>query len=144
MYLVQNSVITNNHVLPSQGFQQLVTWEVPGDSLSWQSHSNDFGVMWCDNEGWCHYLTPAWLGAGRVKLFMCGSHMTDPGIESHQCCSSVCGLKWSCSHAGCQEVSRCHIRGESEDSASSRQQSMQSRRSTLALKLRADIARSLK
>ena len=41
-------------------------------------------------------------------------------------------------HAGCQEVTRCHTRGESEDHSSEKA----CKGSTLALKPRADVTRS--
>ena len=44
-------------------------------------------------------------------------------------------------HAGCQEVGRCHTRGESEDSVEARKRASDS---TLALKPRADVTRSPK
>ena len=47
-------------------------------------------------------------------------------------------------HVGHQKVSRCHTRGESEESAAHRWWSMQLRESTLALKPRAEISRSPK
>ena len=53
----------------------------------------------------------------------------------------VCGSKQYDSHAGCQEVSRCCIRGESEESIACRRRSTQA---TLALKPRTDVTRSTK
>ena len=47
-------------------------------------------------------------------------------------------------HAGHQEVSRCHTRGESEESIVHRWWSMQVRESTLALKPRVDVITSSK
>ena len=39
----------------------------------------------------------------------------------------VCGSKWLCCHTGCQEVSRCPARCESEESMACRQENMQVR-----------------
>ena len=56
--------------------------------------------------------------------------------------SQVRGSEWVSCHDGQQEVSRCHTRGESEDSVVCRWRSVKARRSTLALKPRVDVTRS--
>ena len=45
-----------------------------------------------------------------------GSSMLDPELEFHQCLYASTWMKWLGCHADCQEVSKCHIRGESEES----------------------------
>ena len=39
--------------------------------------------------------------------------MIAPGFESHQCLAGM-WKRWLSCHAGCQEVGRCHTRGESQ------------------------------
>ena len=69
------------------------------------------------------------------------------GLNFHQClqtCLQVHGSKRFGCLADLYTVSRCHSRGESEESIVCRRGSTQARESTLALKPRADITRSPK
>ena len=71
-----------------------------------------------------------------------GSGPLDPGLKPHQCLYATMQMKQLSCHAGYQEVSRCHTRGESEESIVYRQWSMQARESTLTLKPSSDPIRN--
>ena len=71
--------------------------------------------------------------------------MIAPGFESHQCLTGM-WRRLSC-HAGCLEVSRCHIRGESQEMCNIKHTpplSSNKAEPTLALKPRGDVTRSPK
>ena len=70
-----------------------------------------------------------------------GRDTLDPGLEPYQCLYSSIWVKWLSCHAGCQEIGRCHTRGDSEESVVCKGWSMQVRESTLALKPRVDVTR---
>ena len=73
--------------------------------------------------------------------------MIAPGFESHQCLAGM-WKRWLDCNAGCQEVSRCHTRGESQRMCNIRTctplLSLNKAEPTLALKPRGDITRSPK
>ena len=68
------------------------------------------------------------------------------GFESHLCLYTYASIwiKWVNCHAGRQEPSRCHTRGESEESVTHRLQSTQVMGPLFALKPRADLSSSPK
>ena len=72
--------------------------------------------------------------------------MIAPGFESHQCLAGM-WKRWLGCHAGCQEVSRCSTRGESQgmcDITYTPLLSSNKAEPTLALKPRGDVTRSPK
>ena len=72
--------------------------------------------------------------------------MIAPGFESHQCLAGMWKRRLSC-HAGRQEVSRCHTRGESQGMCNVTCMpplSSNKAEPTLALKPRGDVPRSPK
>ena len=76
--------------------------------------------------------------------FLClvwGSGTHAPGLEPHKCLYISIWMKGLGCHVGHQNASRCHTKGESEESVVCRRWSMQVRKSTLALKPRADVTR---
>ena len=72
--------------------------------------------------------------------------MIAPSFESHQCLAGM-WKRWLSCHAGCQEVCRCHTRGESQGMCNvTRSPLLNSNKAepTLALKPRGDVTRSPK
>ena len=72
--------------------------------------------------------------------------MIAPGFESHQCLAGMWKRGLSC-HAGHQEVSKCHTRGESQGMCNVTYMpplSSNKAEPTLALKPRGDVTRSPK
>ena len=72
------------------------------------------------------------------------SSIPDPGLMPHQYLCASMWKKWLSCHAGHQEISRCHTRGEFEEFVAHTQRSTQTRESTLALKPRTDVTRGPK
>ena len=69
-----------------------------------------------------------------------------PGFESHQCLAGM-WKRWLSCHAGHQEVSRCHTKGESQGTCNLTHMpplSWNKAEPTLALKPRGDVTRSPK
>ena len=79
--------------------------------------------------------------AGFIELQRTLCYTLCPRFKSHQCLFFFsCRSTFSC-HASCQEVSRCHTRGESEESIAHRQWNMQARDSSWPWNPRADVTR---
>ena len=95
-----------------------------------------------------HSVTFYSSSVGRVSAW---SHtvsggMIAPGFESHQCLAGMWKRRLDC-HAGRQEVSRCHTRGESQGMCNiTRTPPLSSNKPepTLTLKPRGDVTRSPK
>ena len=94
-------------------------------------------------------ITPNWdssVGRASALSHTVSGGMIAPGFESHQCLAGMWKRRLGC-HADCQEVSRCHTRGESQGMCNVTHTpplSLNKAEPTLALKPRGDITRSPK
>ena len=104
-------------------FQIISVLKVLTNENAWEWRYDAFISSFKINSRWAE---PVWLRC-LVHNVPCGTH--NPGFESHRslCTSASMWIKWLSCHTGHQEVSRCCIRGESEEYSACRQQCLQAR-----------------
>ena len=91
-------------------------------------------------------LKPKWKPSSVGRASAWSHTVIAPGFEFHQCLAGM-WKRWLHCHAGCQEVSRCHTRGESQGMCNVTHMpplSSNKAEPTLALKPRGDVTRSPK